>query len=339
PVAIAVYVLVQRRRTRYAVRFTNVDLLSNIAPRTPAWRRHVPPALYLLAIASLAFALARPSMTVAVPRDEATVILAIDVSGSMSATDVDPTRLAAAQKAAASFVDELPARFRVGLVAFSSGAHVVVAPTTDRTAIHDGLDSLRAGGGTAIGDAIITSLQAAGLEQATQPGATPSPSPSASPSAGRASPGASGSPAPSGSAGGSATQPIVATVLLSDGASTLGRDPLTAATQAAALNVPVYTIALGTQDGTIQLPNQFGQLEEVPVPPDPETLAAIAETTNAKSFQAPTSGDLAQIYQSLGSKVGWIDQQQEVTQAFAAAALAFVIAGAGLAAHWFNRFP
>jgi Ca-activated chloride channel family protein len=152
-------------------------------------------------------------------------------------------------------------------------------------------------------------------------------------------PSASAPASPSASGGDATSQPIVATVLLSDGASTIGRDPLDAAAQAAALDVPVYTIALGTQDGTIELPNPFGQLQDVPVPPDPETLAAIAETTGGRSFEAPTSDDLAQIYRSLGSRVGYIDEQQEVTQLFAAAALVFVVAGAGLAAHWFNRFP
>lgn len=345
PAAVAVYVAVQRRRSRYAVRFTNVDLLSNLVERSPRWRRHLPPLLYLLAIVALAFALARPSTTVAVPRDEATIILAIDTSGSMRATDVSPTRLDAATKAAGSFVDQLPDRFRVGLVAFSTAARVIVAPTTDKAAIHDGLDSLAADGGTALGDAILTSLQAAGLERATQPGAgAPSPpvGPSPAPSASvRPSPlpSASAPASPSASGGDATSQPIVATVLLSDGASTIGRDPLDAAAQAAALDVPVYTIALGTQDGTIELPNPFGQRQDVPVPPDPETLAAIAETTGGRSFEAPTSDDLAQIYRSLGSRVGYIDEQQEVTQLFAAAALVFVVAGAGLAAHWFNRFP
>ena len=329
PLAIAAYLFVQRRRARYAVAFTNVDLLSNLVPRTPAWRRHVPPALYLGAIGALVFALARPSMIMAVPRQEATIILAMDVSGSMQATDVAPSRLAAAKKAASDFVDQLPDTFQVGLVVFSTAPRVAVSPTTDRVAIHRALDSLVAQGGTALGDAIAASLDAAATVTSAPPTAAPSASaPSAAPS-----PGASATPS-------SGEPPLVATVLLSDGANSTGSlEPLDAASRAAALGVPVYTIALGTQDGVVQVPNRQGQLQTLAVPPDTETLAAIAETTGARFFDAPTAQDLAQIYENLGSKVGFTDEQREVTQLFAAAGLLFVIAGAGLAAHWFNRFP
>jgi Ca-activated chloride channel family protein len=332
PAAIAAYVLVQRRRARYAVRFTNVDLLANLAPRTPAWRRHVPPALYLVAIGALVFALAKPSMTMAVPREEATIILAIDVSRSMIATDVEPTRLAAAQAAASAFVDQLPDSFKVGLVVFSTGPRIAVTPTTDRAAVHAALESLVANGGTALGDAIAASLEAAGLTVQSGSGGPTSATPSASPS------GEAASPSPSASTG---TQPpLVATVLLSDGAQSTGiLEPLQAADEAAALGVPVYTIALGTTAGVVQVPNDQGQLETVRVPPDPETLAAIAEATGARFFDAPSAADLAQIYQNLGSRVGYTEQELEVTQLFAAAGLAFVLVGAGLAAHWFNRFP
>jgi Ca-activated chloride channel family protein len=326
PLALAAYLLVQRRRARYAVAFTNVDLLANLVPRTPAWRRHLPPALYLGAIGALVLALARPSMILAVPREEATIILTMDVSGSMKATDVAPTRLAAAQKAASDFVDQLPDGFQVGLVVFSTTPRVAVSPTTDRVVLHEALDSLIADGGTALGDAISTSLDAAGATTGAAPGAAPSPS---------ANPSADPSTEPS-----SDEPPLVATVLLSDGANSTGQlEPLDAASQAAALGVPIYTIALGTQDGVVQVPNRQGQLQTLEVPPDTETLAAIAETTGARFFDAPTAQDLAQIYENLGSRVGFTDEQREVTQLFAAAGLLFVLAGAGLAAHWFNRFP
>ena len=331
PVALAVYLLVQRRRSRYAVRFTNVDLLANIVPRSPRWRRHVPPALYLVAIAALGIALARPSMTVDVPRDEATVILTIDVSGSMMATDVSPSRLDAAKAAATTFVDQLPAGFRVGLVAFSTDARIVLAPTGDRAQVHDAIANLTAGGGTALGDAIALSIQAVHSGQAgavkgvgaTVPAASPAPGASSTP----------GSPKPD-------TAPLAATVLLSDGANSTGNlEPLQAASQAAAAGVPVYTIALGTADGVVDIQDNQGVMHHLSVPPDPETLASIAETTGARSFQAPTATDLATIYQSLGTKVGYTQEQQEVTQWFAAGALLLVVAGAGLAAVWFNRFP
>jgi len=334
PLVIAGYVVVGRRRSRYAVRFTNVDLLSNLVPKSPGWRRHLPPVLYIGAIAALAFALARPSMIMAVPREEATIILTMDVSRSMRATDVEPSRLAAAQKAASDFVDQLPATFRVGIVAFSTAPRVVIEPTTDRTQIHHAIDSLVADGGTALGDAIAMSVDLAG--QATATTDSPSPSPDAS----AATPSPSASAAPSASGSGSGDPPLVATVLLSDGANSTGDlEPLDAAGRASAAGMPIYTISLGTADGTVEVPNNQGVLQTLPVPPDTETLAAIAEMTGGRSFTAPTAQDLAQIYESLGSKVGYTQEEQEVTQLFAAAALAFVLVGAGLAAHWFNRFP
>jgi Ca-activated chloride channel family protein len=338
PVAIAAYVAIQRRRARYVVRFTNVDLLTNLVLRTPAWRRHVPPALYVAAMGALLIALARPSAIVAVPREDATIVLAMDVSGSMLATDVAPSRLDSARQAASSFVDQLPATFRVGLVTFGTSAQVIVPPTTDRADIHAALDALRAGGGTALGDAIATSLEVArsvtdpavDASPSSDPGATPSQSPSPSPSA---APGSSASP----DAG---EPPLVATVLLSDGANSTGRwEPADAAGEAAAAGVPVYTIALGTSDGVVTVEDDAGVLHRVEVPPDTDTLAAIAETTGARSFQAPTAADLQQIYQSLGSRVGTKEVPQEVTQWFAGAGLALMVVGAGFAAHWFNRFP
>lgn len=341
PVALIGYFLIQRRRSRYAVRFTNVDLLANIAPRTPSWRRHLPPVLYLAAIAALAIGLARPSLVLAVPREEATIMLTMDVSRSMRATDVDPNRLVAAQKAATDFVDRLPEQFRVGLVAFSTDARLLVQPTTDRAEIHEALASLQADGGTAMGDAIALSLEASGIEQAQ---ASASPDPSAAPDA-SATPDASanpnGSAAPDASASPDADQPpVVATVVLSDGANSTGSlEPIDAAQRAADLGVPIYTIALGTEDGVVQVPSLFGMAESLPVPPDPETLARVAEMTGGRFFEAPTAEDLAAIYESLGSKVGFVEEEQEVTQLFAAAGLLLVLVGGAFAAHWFNRFP
>lgn len=333
PLGLVVYLLVQRRRSRYAVRFTNVDLLSNLVPRRAAWRRHVPTAFYLAAVAALAIALARPSMVVAVPREEATIVLTMDVSASMRATDVSPSRLDAAKKAASDFVDQLPDRFKVGLVAFSTAARVAQAPTTDRVAIHQAIDRLEADGGTALGDAIALSLDVAGVGTGTGVGTSSGADP-ADPQA---------SPAPSGSGStppGSTEPPLVATVLLSDGANSTGSlEPDQAAQQSAAAGVPVYTIALGTASGTVEVPDRQGNIHTLEVPPDPDTLAAVAETTGGRFFEAPTAADLAQIYENLGSKMGTTPEKQEVTQWFAAAGLLLVLGGAGLAAHWFNRFP
>ena len=332
PLAIAAYLVLQRRRARYVVRFTNVDLLSNLVPRRPAWRRHVPPALYVLSMGALLVALARPSATVAVPREDATIILAMDASGSMLATDVAPSRLDSAKQAAADFVDQLPPTFRIGLVTFSTAAQVAVPPTADRAQIHAALDALRAEGGTALGDAIGTSLELARsvIDATTDPtaGASASPGPSSTPSPDPSAPAEDAEP------------PLVATVLLSDGANSTGRlEPADAAREAAVAGMPVYTIALGTPDGMVSVEDEFGVLHQVEVPPDTDTLAAVAETTGARSFEAPTADDLQQIYESLGSRVGTKDETREVTQWFAVAGLALMVAGAGLAAQWFNRFP
>jgi len=346
PLAVLGYLYVQRRRSRYVVRFTNVDLLANLVPKAPAWRRHVPPALYVAAMAALVIALARPSAMVAVPREDATIILAMDTSGSMMATDVAPSRLASAKEAAATFVDQLPPTFQVGLVTFSTAAQVAVRPTTDRAEIHAALDSLVADGGTALGDAIGTSTDLARevIDTAAAAGGSTgtSPAPSADPNASGApstwpAPSASPSAAPSTKDG---ERPLVATVLLSDGSNSTGNlEPDAAAREAASIGMPVYTIALGTADGVVTVQDEFGMPHTVEVPPDTDTLAAIAETTGARSFQAPTAGDLQQIYESLGSRVGTREEPQEVTQWFAAAGLALMVGGAALAAHWFNRFP
>ena len=346
PILLGLYVWAQRRRTRYAVRFTNLDLLANLAPRRPAWRRHVPPVIYLGAIAALAFALARPTMVVAVPREDATVLLTIDVSGSMRATDVSPTRLDAARAAARSFVAQLPEGIRVGIVAFASEAETLVAPTTDREAVEDALQGLTARNGTAMGDALMETLDLAETIQkddgdapaaSAAPDAAATPDPSAAPDASSA-PDASASPdAPDDTASG---EPLVAAILLSDGANSVGEtEPLDAAERAASLGVPVYTIALGTPDGEVEVRDDLGQLRTLQVPPDTETLAQIAEITGATAFDAPTAEDLSAVYDNLESRIGHVDERQEVTSWFAAAALVLVVVGAGLSALWFGRLP
>jgi Ca-activated chloride channel homolog len=291
----------------------------------------------VLAMTVLVIGLARPSAMVAVPREDATIILAMDVSGSMLATDVAPSRLASAKESASAFIDRLPASFQVGLVTFGTAAQVAVAPTADRAQVRTALEALTAEGGTALGDAIGLSTELA--RRVIDPGTTatdPSTDPSADPSA---APSAVPSPSPSGSAEPD-EPPLVATVLLSDGANSTGRlEPDEAARDAAAAGMPVYTIALGTAAGVVSVEDELGMTHRVEVPPDTDTLAAIAETTGARSFEAPTATDLESIYQNLGSRVGTQEEPREVTQWFAAAGLVLVLAGAGLAAHWFNRFP
>lgn len=340
PAAIGAYVWTQRRRSRYAVRFTNLELLANLAPRRPGWRRHLPPVLYLAAIGGLVFALARPTMVVQVPREDATVILGVDVSGSMTAVDVSPSRLAAAKSAANAFLDQLPSGVRVGLVAFSSQPRTLVEPTADRQTVRTAIDGLAAKGGTAMGDALMAMLDVAENVQSAD-GTTSTPGAAATPD-----PGASASPAPSAaatpapSAGTSTDAPLVAGILLSDGANSTGStEPLTAAERAATLGVPIYTIALGTPDGRVQVPDDQGRIVTVDVPPDRETLAQIAEITSGTAFDAPTAADLQAVYDHLQSRIGYVPETQEVTSAMAAAALVCVVAGAGLASLWFGRLP
>jgi Ca-activated chloride channel homolog len=326
PAAVLAYLLGQRRRTRYAVRFTNLDLLANVVSRSPGWRRHLPPALYLLALTVLLLSLARPQAVTLVPKEQATVMLVMDTSGSMNATDVAPSRMIAAEQAATLFLDELPSKFRVGVVAFSGTAQILTRPTTDRAAVQDALASLHAEGPTAMGDAIERALEAR------------LPPPSTAPTTTRAGPQGA---APTTTAPNPAKQPPTVILLLSDGSNTQGRtQPLDAARHARQLNVPVFTISLGTDTGMVDVPDETtGQLRRIPVPPDKFTLRRVAEATGGRFFAAPSSKDLKGIYHELGSKIGFVRQKQEVTVVFAAASLLLLVAGAGLALIWFSRFP
>jgi Ca-activated chloride channel family protein len=339
PVAIAFYLWAQRRRSKYAVRFTNLDLLANLTPRRPAWRRHLPPILYLGAIAALLIGLARPTMVFAKPREDATVVLAMDVSGSMRATDVSPTRLDAAKASALSFIEQLPENVRVGIVSFASEPVTLVSPTADRSQLKAAINGLTARDGTAMGDALMQVLDIAEKiqadDQAEKPDATASPAPSTAPA-----PSADASGAPKLPTDQPSNQPLVAAILLSDGANSVGKtEPLEAADRAKTLGVPIYTIALGTPDGTVQVRDDLGQLQTLEVPPDTETLQKIATTTGGTSFDAPTAEDLKSVYDNLQSRVGYTEERQEVTFALVAAGLLLVLVGAGLSAVWFGRLP
>ena len=322
PVAVGAYLLAQRRRAGYAVRFTNLDLLANTVTRTPGWRRHLPPVLYLLALSVLLVSLARPQAVTLVPKEQATVMLVLDVSGSMNATDVAPTRMVAAQQAATGFVTDLPPRLRVGVVSFASTAQTLTRPTTDRAAVTEAIASLHAEGATAMGDGIERALEV------KRP-----------PGSGAVTGGVQPAPSPAVGGGGGGAVPLVV-LLLSDGANTQGRTrPMDAAGHARALGVPVFTIALGTEQGMVDVPNETGQLQRVPVPPDELTLRRIAEVTGARFFAAPTDRELRGIYRELGSRIGFVRQQQEVTVVFAAVGLLLLVAGMVASLAWFSRFP
>ena len=314
--ALVAYLIVQRRRKKYVVRFTNVALLENIISESPRWRRHVPPALTLLALAALVVGVARPQVARAVPRQEATVILAMDRSGSMTATDVQPDRMTAAKEAAATFAGGLPDNFKVGLVTFSDKADVVVPPTTDHDAAVRALKETQAENGTAIGDAIARSLDL-GLSTMDK----------SKVANGKVIKDADGQ------------SPLVI-LLLSDGASTTGDyTPLEAAQLAKNANVPVFTVALGTPDGTIEAPDGFGGVRTIRVPPDPETLRQVAQTTGGKFFAAADSAALKSVYKQIGTQVGVAHKTEELTAFFTAAGAGLLLAGAAFSLAWFARLP
>lgn len=317
PLAALGYWLLQRRPPRFAVRYTNVDVLAAVAGRRRAWKRHVPAALLLASLAALAVAFARPTVTVKAPNERASVVLVVDTSGSMRATDVKPTRLAAAKNAMRSFLDSAPDSLRVGVVSFSDEPHVVVSPTVDRAMLEQGIDVLGPGFGTAIGDGLARAVDLA-----------------------RSATGAAAEGEGSGAALKDADGRSLASILLlSDGAQTRGLlSPGQGAQRAQVAGIPVFTIALGTEGGTI-MAGPPGQEQLIPVPPDRETLAAIAEYTGAQAFDAESADALEKVYAGLGSLVGREDRPREVTAMFVAAAALLLAGGAGLALLSAPRLP
>lgn len=315
PLAALGYWLLQRRRAAYAVRFTNLDVLAGVAGRRSSWKRQLPAALMLLALAALAVAFARPTVTVKEPDERASVVLVVDVSGSMRATDVKPTRLAAAKRAMRSFLDRAPDTLRVGVVAFSDEAQVIVSPTAERESLVQGIELLGPGFGTAIGDALARAVDLA--RTATGETGTTAPSP-VKDEEGRS---------------------LASILLLSDGAQTRGLlSPGQGAQRAQTAGIPVFTIALGTDEGTI-LAGPPGQEQLIPVPPDRETLSAIAEYTGAEAFDAESADAVEKVYSGLGSRVGRQDRPREVTSAFVAAGALLLAGAVGAAIAGAPRLP
>jgi Ca-activated chloride channel family protein len=298
PLALLAHSLSRRRARRYAVRYPGVATLAPLLPRVSSWRRIVPLTLFLASLAMLALALARPHATVAVPKEQAAIVLVTDVSRSMLAEDVDPSRLEAARAAAQTFLDELPDEARVGAVAFSTDPHTVEAPTDDRGEIEDLIDALSADGGTAAGDALAAAI---GLVDD----------------------------------GPEEDRPPAAILLLSDGETTTGRDPLPVARQAGRLGIPIHTVALGTRTATITTPD--GSL--IPVPPDPEAMRRIAELSGGRAFEVDDADELSGLYEELGSRVATEEEQREITGAFAAGGIVLLMAAAALGTRATARLP
>jgi Ca-activated chloride channel family protein len=330
PLAIALYVLAERRRMRYAIRFTNVDVLAGVV-RGRIWRQYVPPVLFLLALAALCVGMARPQRATLVPKDRATVILVVDVSRSMEAKDVKPSRIGAATDAVRTFLDKVPDRLQVGLIAFAGDPAVAAPPTTDHSLVREALGTLEwypSFGGTAIGDALAEAVRI-GQEAVGGGNGNLASVTTAAPT--------------------DRTHGLVSILFLSDGAQTRGTLlPLEGADRAKAAGIPVYTVALGTPNGTLQFgfsrppqgfPGGFGQGRRVPVPPDPDTLRAIANRTGGQFFAARSAKSLQAAYSKLGSRLGRKPGKTEVTYGFLAAAAGLLIAAGLLSAAWSPRLP
>ncbi|MDO8213367.1 VWA domain-containing protein [Conexibacter sp. CPCC 206217] len=297
------YLLAQRNRRAAGAAFASPRMQPAVAPSRPGWRRHAPMLVFLVALAALIVAAAKPQRTVAVPVERASIVLLTDVSGSMLATDVQPNRMIAAKRAARRFVDEVPKAVNIGVIAYNTTATVLQSPTRDRADIATAIDRLTVSGTTATGDAIRTATTVL-----------------------RNQPGVDGRRPPS------------AIVLISDGVSVRGSDPIAAASEAAALRIPIYTVAFGTDAGTITVPDpRTGEQRVESVPPDPASLAQIAEVSNGDTFTAASSDRLNTVYERLGSQLGTRDEQRQITAAFAAGGLLLLLAGAGLSLRWFGR--
>jgi Ca-activated chloride channel family protein len=305
PLVIGLYYARERGRGRFAARWGSPALLPNVIDRAPGRLRYLPLAVLLVALTAMVLGVARPHAVVSVPREEATVVLALDVSRSMKADDVEPTRLEAARQAARAFVEKVPKKFRIGVVSFASRANAALPPTDDRELVDDALGSLKPGEGTAIGDAIALSAQL-GREQLTEDG----------------------------------VRPPKAVLLISDGAPDGGAtEPRQAAQKAKELNVPIYTVVVGTEQGVVEEELPGGLRTRIQVPPDPDVLELVAEVSGGEFFTAVDDEELKQVYEELGSRLGHRDKSREITDVFAGGSAVLLLAGGLLSAFWFRRLP
>jgi Ca-activated chloride channel family protein len=319
PVIMILYILAQRRRQRYALRYASLSLVKEALGRGPGRRRHIPPALFIASLAVMLFALARPATSVTLPSNEGTVILTMDVSGSMRAEDMKPNRLAAAKVAARAFVEKQPQGVKVGVVSFSDNAFVVQAPTSDKQAVIGAINRLTTQRGTAIGSALLTSLDAIFEDANAEGGASGS----------TAEPTPTPTPLPQG-----VYEPAIV-VLLTDGESNRGPRPMEVVDRLAARGIRVYTIGVGSVQGTV-LSTQGRSMR---VRLDEEVLKRVAEATNGAYYNASTEKDLKAIYDNLSTHLVFRKQQTEVTAIFTGVAVALSLIGGMLSLLWFNRLP
>src|SRR5688572_3213994 len=325
PLLVAAYLLVLRRKKKLALRYASLTMVKEAMTGGQTLRRHVPPLLLLAALAVMIGAIARPSAVVTLPSQHETVILAMDVSGSMRASDVEPTRLVAAQNAAKAFIADQPENVRIGIVAFAGTATVAQAPTRNREDLIAAIDRFQLQRATAIGSAIIVSLATifpeAGIDLASVTyGAEAAKKPPA--------PGAQAfKPVPPGS------YQSAVIILLTDGQRTTGPDSLLAARMAAERGVRIFTVGVGTPEGKIVGFEGWSMHVRL----DEETLKRVADVTRGEYFYAGTAVDLKKVYDTLSSRLVFEKKKTEVTALFSAAAALVVLLAAGLSLLWFNR--
>jgi Ca-activated chloride channel homolog len=310
PLAAAGYVILNRNRVRFAERYASASMLPNVIDRAPHWRRHLPMAILLLGLVTLLVGVARPHAMITVKRENATVVLALDTSRSMEASDVKPSRLEAAVAAARRFVAQLPPKYRVGVVDFSTQAEVVAPATRNRTLITEALSRLSPGGGTALGDGIVTAIDV-----------------------GRAVPRERvvGKPA---------QEPPVSVILFTDGVQEGGEiSAAQAVTRARKLKIPLSGVLVGTPYGIVRVNRIGGFTQFIRVPMDPSELQQITKLTHGHYYVGPRTADLTPIYRELGSRVGTTKKRTELSFAFALGAVGFLIFGGSLSAVWLRRVP
>ena len=325
PLLVLLYVWLLRRRKRTALRYANLALVRQAMGRSAAWRRHLPPALMLLAVTALLLAAARPAAVISLPSNQETIVLAMDVSGSMRATDVKPNRLIASQEAAKSFIAELPRNVRIAVVAFAGTAAVVQAPTLSRDDVVAAIDRFQLQRATAIGSGIVLSLATlfpdAGIDLSQITGQRAMP------------PGPNDKPKPEFKPVEAGSYASAAIILLTDGQRTTGPDPLEAAKMAADRGVKVFTVGMGTKDGeTIGFEGWSMRVRL-----DEDTLKSIAGITRADYFYAGTAEDLKKVYQGLSTRIAVEKKETEISALFAALGALLVVGAAGLSVWWFGR--
>ena len=311
PLAAFAYSAFRRARTSFAERFSTPAMLPNVIDREPGWRRHLPVAILLAGLAVLIMGVARPKAMVTAKRENATVVLALDTSRSMAAADVRPSRLEAVRTAAFRFLGELPRKYRVGVVSFSTTAEVLAPATRERAVVTAAISQLEPNGGTALGDGIVEALHV-----------------------GRAvprEPGAGGRPA---------VVPPVSVLVFTDGIQEGGEVSAAAAvSNARRLKIPVSAVLVGTPYGFIRIPRVGGFTQFIRVPADASELRGIAKATGGGFYVGPRTADLSGVYRELGSRLGTTRKREEISFAFAIGGVALLLVGGSLSAVWLRRLP